>query len=272
MEGLLGALAAGALGGAGAGMSQNARVVIDMALQNIREQNRMDFEERVYARGRKDKEGERALDKDDAIKAENRRLANEKGLIEARGKEDRKTASVKDKSQDPSKAEREKLLLEEARLKMGKEKRADEITAAEAAVDFNKYENPSDRATAQAYLTEQKQGLLGRPKPETEKVTTKETTNVGEITVEGTRPVASKPTAKTGDLRNILFGETSTPESAPQFAPQAAPARPVDVIDKEINAIKAKHPGVSMDVMVNNDPKVAALVKERAEALKAGMQ
>lgn len=183
-------MAAGAAQGYGEAGKQNMRVGQEFNLTAMQNEIRAMMDERIYERTRQDKAGDRALDKADRLEAEDRRLKHEKELIELRGREERKNATVKD--QDPNKVELDKLRVEEAKRKLNREKMSDELNAAEAAVDFNKYDDPKDKAAAQDYLAQQRQGLLGKKEPDKEKVktTTTQFTDNGEVKteVEGMRP------------------------------------------------------------------------------------
>jgi hypothetical protein len=93
MGGLIGALAVGALGGAGKGMTENAQADMKSAYDNINAQMKSEMEQRIYERGRRDKVT------DDATAFD-----REKGLINAR--------------KDPNDAKLKKLQVQELEKKI----------------------------------------------------------------------------------------------------------------------------------------------------------
>lgn len=182
--GLLGYLAAGAATGYGQAGAQNAQIASQFNLAQMQNEIRMLMEDRIAERSKQDY----ATQKSDAAVARKEQYAHEEAMLEKRASAERKS--------DPLKTEREQLVIDEMKRKIGKEKLADEINAARVEVESSEDMSPADKAAALKYLDKQQQGLIGKPKPETEEITTKTKrfTDEGEeeTTIKGSRLVTSQ--------------------------------------------------------------------------------
>lgn len=81
MGGLIGALAMGAVGGAGKGMSENAQADMKFNYEQMATQIRADMEQRIYERGRADKNADYARERTDKAADAETGLENQKGLL-----------------------------------------------------------------------------------------------------------------------------------------------------------------------------------------------
>lgn len=80
MGGLIGALAMGAVGGAGKGISENAKADMAFNYDQMKEQMRAEMEQRIYERGRRDKAVDEKAAQDAKIGAEDRAFTRAKDL------------------------------------------------------------------------------------------------------------------------------------------------------------------------------------------------